>query len=316
MARRYLHPFTLLAIFCLSLSGVSLTNMAPAFAASKIVAIVDGAVITDYDIKQRQKLDRLLSGGKSRKGRSATLADLVDGKMQQIEAKRVGMLASDAEVNQAMSNMAANVRMSKKQMISVLGRSGIASATLKDWLKTQLSWQAIIKARFNAVVRIEEADIARAIVKKKGDKDKIDSAIRYDLTQITFIVPRKSSKQEAKRRLGLANRFRANFKSCAKDIDGARNLKDVVVSRVGRRTSTDLPVAIAKLLADTKVNGLTKPSRASTGYEMLAVCGKKELGKSVALRSVAKGELQTKRGNSMSRSYLRELRARSVVEYR
>ncbi|MCV6603132.1 MAG: peptidylprolyl isomerase [Cohaesibacter sp.] len=284
--------------------------------ASRIAAVVDGAVVTDYDVSQRQKLDRLLSGGKKRKGRTATLQDLVDDKLKLFEARRIGTTASDAEINRAMKNMASNVRMSKKQMVSVLRRSGIVENTLKSWLKVQISWNALIRARFNAQVRIEEADIARAIVSQKKNNKDIKAAIRYTLTQITFVVPKKVSKTNARRRLNDANRFRTSFKSCAKDINVARRLQDVAISRLGRRLSTDLPETIAKELANLPLNGLTKPQRGENGYDMYAICEKKEMGKSIAMRNAAEGELRSKRGEALSRTYIRELRAKGVVDYR
>jgi peptidyl-prolyl cis-trans isomerase SurA len=297
----------------LSLTQFSIVEKANA---SRIVAVVDGAVVTDYDISQRQKLDRLLSGGKKRLGRTATLNTLVDDKLKLFEARRVGVLAKDNEIERAMSNMASNVRMKKSQMISVLRRSGIVEESLKSWLKTQISWNALIRARFNAQVRIEEADIARAIVKQKKDSKDIKSAVSYTLTQVTFVVPKKASSGLAKRRLSEANRFRSSFKSCSKDLQVARKLQDVAVARLGRRVSTDLPESIAKTLANTPINGLTKPIRGQNGYELYAVCGKKEMGKNIALRNAAEGELKSKKGEALSRTYLRELRAKGVVEYR
>lgn len=315
MAKSVLNRLAFVASLTVILSLTQFSTIEKANA-SRIVAVVDGAVITDYDISQRQKLDRLLSGGKKRLGHTATMNTLVDDKLKLFEARRIGVLAKDNEIERAMSNMASNVRMKKSQMISVLRRSGIVEESLKSWLKTQISWNALIRARFNAQVRIEEADIARAIVKQKKDSKDIEAAVSYTLTQVTFVVPKKASSAQVKRRLNEANRFRSSFKSCNKDLQVARKLQDVAISRLGRRVSTDLPESIAKTLANTPINGLTKPIRGQNGYELYAVCGKKEMGKNIALRTAAEGELKSKKGEALSRTYLRELRAKGVVEYR
>lgn len=285
-------------------------------AASRIVAVVNGAVITDLDIVQRQKLERLLSGGKRRLGRSATLAILVDDKLKLFEARQRNMTASDGQISNALNNMARNVRLSRSNMIKVVNRAGVSKRTLESWMKVRLSWQRMVRARYNAEVRINDTEIVQALSKKQKDKSKVKTAYRYDLTSITFVTRKKASKAEVNRRLSEAKRFRTQFKNCKTDIEVARKLKDVAITRIGRRISTDLPPKFAKNLEDTQLNRLTEPSRGKDGFELLAVCGKKDLGKKEAMRSEAMTQLQDQRGNDLARKYLRDLRSRAVIEYR
>ena len=290
----------------------------PASSASRIVAVVNGAVITDLDIVQRQKLERLLSGGKRRLGRSATLAILVDDKLKLFEARKRNMTAPEGQISDALNNMARNVRLSRANMIKVVNRSGISSRTLESWMKVRLSWQRLVRARFNAEVRINDAEIVRALSKEKNPKneDKMETAFRYDLMSVTFVTRKKASNAEKNRRLASAKKFRAQFKDCKADLASTRALQDVALPRIGSRISTDLPPNFAKSLRDTPLNGLTKPARGKDGYEMLAVCGKKDLGKKEAMRSEVKTKLQDQRGNDLSRKYLRDLRSSAVIEYR
>ena len=291
-------------------------SFTPKAFASKIVAVVNGAVVTDYDISQRQKLERLLSGGKRRLGRSATLAILVDDKLKLFEARARNSTASDSEVSGAMNNMARNVGMSRKQMINVVNRAGIATKTMEGWMKTRLSWQRVLRARFNAQVRIDDADITRALGKSSTKKGEVKTAFQYDLTSVNFVIRAKASKSEVNKRLKEAKRFRSSFKDCNADLKAARRLTDVAITRVGRRMSTDLPDEIDKELRATPLNGLSKPQRNKDGIEMLAMCGKKDLGTKETLRSAAKNELENKRGEELSRKYIRELRSKAVIEHR
>lgn len=307
--------YTLCLVAALSFAILS-DSATPAHANSRIVAVVNGAVVTDFDITQRQKLERLLSGGKKRLGKSAAKSLLVDDKLKLFEARARGMTPSDAEISGAVNNMARNVGMGRKQMLSVVNRAGVSTKTLESWMKVNMAWQRLVGARFNAQVKINDADIIQALGKSGKKKDDVKTAIRYELSSVTFITRKKASKSEANKRLAEAKRFRASFTSCEAGLKAARTLRDVAVNRVGRRMSADLPPAIDKNLRDTPKGKLTAPNRSKDGYEMLAVCDKKDLGKQETLRSTIKNELQDQRSRDLSRKYLRELRARAVIEYR
>ena len=285
--------------------------------ASKIVSVVNGAVITDFDVAQRQRLERLLSGGKKRLGKTAALNMLIEDKLKLIEARDRNMTASDKEIDAAFANMARNVRMNQKQMTGVFRQAGVNTQTVKDWLKVQISWRTLIRARYNAQIRVEEAEIEQALRGARGETaTTTENALRFDLTQVTFVTRSKASKKEVNQRLGEAKRFRSGFASCDRDLEAARRLKDVAVTRIGRRESTDLPPPLAKRLRETEVNKLTAPVKVGNGYEMIAVCEKKDLGAEQTLRSETEAKLKDERGKAMSRRYLGELRARAIIERR
>ena len=284
--------------------------------ASRIVAVVNNAAITELDITQRQKLESILSGGKVRIGKGSALNSLIDDKLKLFEARDRKKTASDKEVTDALDNMAKNARISRSRMVGFFRQGGVSEETLKEWLKTQLSWRSLIRARYNAQVRVEEAEIVNALSAKDVSEDKIENATEFEITSIIFVTRSKAGKAEQNRRLSDAKRFRSHFQSCEADIEPARRLTDVAITRLGRRVSTDLSPEMAKRLNDTPINGLTPPTKIDNGYEMLAVCAKKDLGKRVAMRNEVEAELKDERGKALTRKYLQELRSRAIIEKR
>ncbi len=304
----------LIAIFAFALLSLAGTGRG---IASRITAIVNGAVITDFDISQRQRLERLLSGGKSRSGTTATLNSLIEEKIKLFEARARNMTASDQEIDNALENMARNAKLTKSKMFGIFKRAGINDETLKDWLRVQLSWKNLVNARFNTTTRVDEADIYRLLSKEsESEKNKADDAIQFDITRVLFIARAKASSQEKNRRLSEAKRFRAAFKSCESDLASARRLKDVVVEHIGRKMTTDLHPALAKRLRETPINGLTTPVTVDDGYELIAICGKKDLGKQETLRNEIATKLKDEQTRRLARQYLSELKARAIIEKR
>lgn len=303
-------------LLALAMTILCLPSVTPQANAGGIVAVVNGAVITDFDIGQRQKLERLLSGGKRSLSKASALNAMIEDKLKLIEARDRNRSPSDAEVDSAISNMASNAKMSSGRMIGIFKQAGVNEATLKEWLRAQLAWRTLIRARFNAQVRVEEAEIMQAL-NEKGDSQKgVESTIEFDLVSIVFVTPSHNSAAANNLRQRDAKRFQDTFQSCSTDIEKARRLTDVAVTRVGRRDSNALPPVLVKTLRDTPVNHLTAPRKTDTGYEMLAVCGKKDLGKEATLRDEIETKLKDERSQALSRKYLAELRARAVIEKR
>lgn len=299
-------------LLALAMTILLAPTLAPNAKASGIIAVVNGAAITDLDITQRQKLERLLSGGKRRLSKSAALNAMIDDKLKLIEARDRNRTPSDSDIDNALGNMARNAKMSSKRLTGIFRQAGVNKETLKEWLRAQLAWRSLIRARFNAQIRVDEAEIMQALNEKGESRNSVESTIQFDLTSVLFVARAKNQNL----RLREAKRFRDSFQSCDTDLEKARRLTDVAVTRVGRRESGALPPAISKTLRDTPVNRLTQPRKTDTGYEMLAVCGKKDLGKEATLRDEIETKLKDDRSKALSRKYLAELRARAVIEKR
>ncbi|WP_162916523.1 peptidylprolyl isomerase [Cohaesibacter haloalkalitolerans] len=305
-----------LSIFALAVFVLSASAQIQRAVASTIKAVVNGAVITDFDIAQRQRLERLLSGGRRTLGSTAALNVLIDDKLKLFEARNRNMTPSDGQIENAIQNMARNAKMDKKRLVSIFSQAGVNIETLKDWLKVQLSWRDLVEARFNTQVHVDEAEIYQMLNDQAKKDGTVQDAIQFDLTRVLFITRAKASSAAKNQRLVEAKRFQSRFASCEKDLEAARNLTDVAVERIGRKSTTDLPEPLAKRLRDTEVNKLTPPIQVGDGYEMVAVCGKKDLGKQATLRTEVQTKLRDEKSKVMERKYISELRATAIIDKR
>jgi peptidyl-prolyl cis-trans isomerase SurA len=305
-----------LSILALAVFVLSMSAQIQRAVASTIKAVVNGAVITDFDIAQRQRLERLLSGGRRTLGSTAALNILIDDKLKLFEARTRNMTPSDGQIENAIQNMARNAKMDKKRLVSIFNQAGVNIETLKDWLKVQISWRDLVEARFNTQVHVDEAEIYQMLSDQAKKDGTVQDAIQFDLTRVLFITRAKASNAAKHQRLVEAKRFQSRFASCEKDLEAARNLTDVAVERIGRKSTTDLPEPLAKRLRDTEVNKLTPPIQVGDGYEMVAVCGKKDLGKQATLRTEVQTKIRDEKSKVMERKYISELRATAIIDKR
>lgn len=308
--------------FCASLV-VAAALLAPAGpllttaeAASKIVVVVNGRPITSYELQQRSKLITLTTRAPSKVAKRKAKEELIDEALKQAEAKRVGVQVTDKQVDDAFASISQRVKLSPTQFKQALKQSGVNPRSLLKRLRAEIAWSDVVMQRFRATVRINESDVIAAMQGKENKDESGATSVEYDLQRITFVVPKNSSKSFKNKRNSEMKRLRARFTSCKEGTRIASGLNEVLVRPIGKRLETDLPAAFVKRLNAISIGRVTAPSPVDSGFEMIALCGKETINSDATARSTVEGELRNKKGQQLSRRYLRDLRSNAVIEQR
>ncbi|MCK7614199.1 SurA N-terminal domain-containing protein [Roseibium sediminicola] len=298
------------------LLGLALFLTAPLSqqAQAAIRVIVNDMPITDYDISQRARLITLTQRKSASVAKRQAQEELVDDHVKLAEAERMGIDISQSQVDSAYGNIARNVKMSPGQLSKALGQGGVKPETLKYRLKAQLAWNQIVQARFRGKIEVDESDIIAAL--KKTDEEDRQKSIEYDLKRVIVVVPKSSSGGFKSKRKRESDQIRAAFNDCENPGAVLGKYSEVVVQPIGRRLETELPENMRKEIAALQPGKLTKASTTPVGYEMIAVCGKREIASDIAVRTELENELRAKEGESQSRRYLLEIRRRATIIYR
>ncbi|WP_209017023.1 SurA N-terminal domain-containing protein [Roseibium aggregatum] len=292
--------------------ALAITAQTPAHAAIKV--IVNDVPITDYDISQRARLITLTQRKGASVAKRMATEQLVDDQIKLGEAARVGVEISDSQVTNAFNRIARNVKMSPSQLSKALSSGGVKPDTLKKQLKVQLAWNEVLQRRFSGRIEVDESDIIAAL--QKTDEEERQKSIEYDLKRIIVVVPKNSSGGFKSKRKNESEKIRAAFDGC--DNAGAilKQYSEVVVQTIGRRLETELPENKREEINALKPGKLTKADTTPVGFEMIAVCGKREIASDIAVRTELENELREKEGESQSRRYLMDVRRRATIIYR
>jgi peptidyl-prolyl cis-trans isomerase SurA len=282
-------------------------------AQTSVRVLVNEQPVTTFDVQNRSKMLALFSRGT--KGEKDALEQLVDERLMVQEAKRVGMLVGDAEVDEEFADRAKQVKLSTEQFSQALRQNGVDPKTFKDFLRANLSWAKIVRARFRSSGDVSEQEIASELTSRTFEGP-LEQVYEYLLQPIVFVVPAKAGDGVAAQQESQANAFRSNFQGCGQSLQQAGGIKGVVVKPTVRREQRDLTGAIKEELEALDVGGITKPQRVEDGVQLIAVCEKRVIsGQNEATEEVRK-ELTSERGKMLARRYLRDLRADAVIEYR
>lgn len=285
----------------------------PTVAQAGIKVIVNETPITSYDISQRAKLIRLIQRSSVAASTREAEQELVEDQLRLGEASRLGISVSETQVNNAFANIASNVKLTPAKLSQALRQSGVNPQTLKDRLKAQLAWQQAVQRRFRSQIKISESDIVTAL--RKSDDENKNVSIEYDLQRIIVVVPKKSSKGFRNKRLGESNSIRKAFDGCDNPGPILGKYEEVVVRPIGRRLETELPPQMRTEINKTSPGKLTSAQQTEVGFEMIAVCGKREIASDIAARTEVENELREKEGEQMSRRYLMDVKRRATIVY-
>lgn len=141
---------------------------APPLASERIIAVVNGDVITTGDVVNRGKLFALSTGlpvteevlGRLRPQVSK---QLVDERLRLQEVQRRKVSVSDREIADAVAEIEQRNGMARGTLGSSLRGQGVALRTLYDQVRVQLGWTRVLRQELGTRGEITEADIAEQV---------------------------------------------------------------------------------------------------------------------------------------------------------
>lgn len=308
------NPLLRLSAAALLAALLTLPLGATAYAQSSIRVLVNDEPITSFDIKARARMLTVFSGG--RQGEKDAIEQLIDERLMLQEAKRRHVTISDQEVEAEVANRARGAKLDASRFAAAMQQAGIPPETFKAFLRANLAWSQVVKARFRATVDITDTDVAAALTKREAKPEAATTATEYRLQQIVFVVPGGAATGLEAQRRKEAEAFRSSFQGCDQAITQAAGKPSIVVKPQVRREEGQLAPPMRQALSALEVGGTTPPERVPEGVQIVAVCAKNAIAGQTEETVQVREEISNERGRLLARRYLRDLRSDAVIEYR
>jgi peptidyl-prolyl cis-trans isomerase SurA len=297
----------------LAVVAVAAIWLAAVPAQAQHVILVNGDPITAFDISQRSKLIQLTAN--KTPTRQDVVDELIDEKLKIQLLKRYSIEGMDTEVENAYANMARRARMTTQGLTDTLEKNGIKPGTLKSRLRAEITWNQIIRGRFQSAFQFSEKDV----MAKLGPVSPETPSVGYDYTlrPILFVVPRGSPDSLRETRRKEAEALRARFTNCEEGVRLARGLKDVAVRGSTMKSSADLAPALRDMLEKTEIGKLTAPEVTAQGIEVFALCRReKSSAENTPDKRKVRDELVQEQFQAKAKAYIKELRSQAMIEHR
>jgi len=279
----------------------------------QVVALVDGVPITELDIAQRAKLEQLST--QKTPARQDVLNGLIDEILEVREAKQFSIDVPDTEVESSYATVAKRMGVDTRKLTEILAHAGASAQTLKNRLRAQLAWNALVRGRFKASLEIADRDVEAELHLHQPDQ-KNDVGYEYTMRPIVFVVPEGAPDSAYEARKREAEALRLRFANCADGLPFARALSEVAVRDQVIKFSADLPQQSRDILDSTEVGHLTPPERTSEGLQMFAVCAKRQTKSDTPEEKKVRDEIFEKKFGAKAAIYLQKLRREAMIEYK
>jgi peptidyl-prolyl cis-trans isomerase SurA len=294
------------AVACGLAAMTAASNLARA---QQVVLIVNGDVITTYDIEQRMKFFQLST--RKPAVREQVIEELIDEKLKVQIARRYRIEIPDSEIDTSYAEMGHRMHMTPDQLTQALAQGGVDAATLKSKIRADTVWQNIVRGKFQGDLQVREKDVLAVL--QTENKEAKEVGFEYRLRPILFLVPRGAA-QIVEARKKDADALRARFTDCDSGLKYARTLRDVAVRDVIVKSSSDLLPALREILDKTELGHLTAPEVTPQGVQLFALCEKKETKDDTPEKREARDKLFNERFQLKAKRYLQELRKQAMIE--
>lgn len=278
-------------------------------AATEVRWVVNNQAVTSYDIERRAALLRLMRRG----GNVNELAaeEMVEQTLRQQEMARLNVPVTDEMVDNAYNNFASSNNMTVAQLDQILAESGVTKQHFKDFIRTQIGWGQVVRARQRSSDSLTEQDVVQRMLQQGGQKP---TAMEYTLQRVIFVIPSGQRSALLAKRKREAQSMRDRFQGCDNTVEFAKGLVDVTVRDMGRVLGPELPAEWKDQVANTSPGNATPVRETEHGVEFIGVCSARQVSDDHVAKLVFEDqETGDETMEQLSEQIMTELRERSRI---
>lgn len=145
--------------------------------AESVAVVVNDAVVTTFDIRQRMKLMLISSGQRLpmealQQLQDQATKDLIDEKLKLQETAKFEVAIEESEIRNEIALMASQSNLSYDQLVTSLEAEGISVNSLKDQIKASIAWPQLVQGRFRDRIRVNDDEIEDTLSRMREDVSK------------------------------------------------------------------------------------------------------------------------------------------------
>ena len=164
--------------------GVSLAFFPMAAQSQNLFAPVlriNARIVTAYELDQRERMLEVLRAPGN--PQEVAREQLIDDRLRLQAADLAGIVPTEEEVLDGMTEFAGRADLTLEQFIAALDENGVAPQTFRDFVRAGLSWRLLVQSRFSGRSGASEDEIDRALGASGG------SNVRVLLSEIIMPAP-------------------------------------------------------------------------------------------------------------------------------
>ena len=247
--------------------------------------------------------------------RDRAIAQLLNESLQRSEAKRLAVLASDEELNAAMSEIAQRNKKSVKDFETSIGASGINVHAFRERIRGQMSWQRVLSQRFRGQISVGKAELDQEVLTGSAADTGTSGEVELKLQRI--LIPLKAG-DAASSVAGYAeaDKLRQQAKPCSNLAQLAKQTAGAKFDDLGNVNPLSLSSEVRPILASAEPGSVPPPILTKNGIEIYGVCERTAATQNDAARTTARNKIEKQKFDALSKGLLSDLCAAASIEPR
>lgn len=257
----------------------SLTHAAPVVL-NQVVAIVDDDVIMTSELNERVQLVKSQNLGGTfpddKTLRSQVLEQMIMESIQLQMADRGNIVINDAELNQAISNIASQNGMNLVEFRQAMENDGVSFATAREQIRNEMRISRVQRYQVGERIQISDQDIDNFLASEIG---KIASSSEFRLGHILISTPSNATSSDIiaaeKKAIEIVKKLRngADFGQMAMAESNSRTALEG--GDLGWRKEAQLPSLFAAAVPSLNIGAIAGPISSSSGFHIIKLIDKR-----------------------------------------
>jgi len=255
----------------------------PAQDASRIVAVVNGDVISNGDVEARTRLFALSTGLPMSPDvldrlKPQITRQLVDERLRMQEVLRRKIIVPDKDIAQAIHDIEQRNNLPAGALRQKLAADGVSQRTLIDQIRTQLGWSQVLRQQLGDQAQVSDAQVA--------EQQKLEAQLvgkpEFRVGEIFIPVDDPATRADAER---FAETVIAELRKGAAFPVVAAQFSQTQTALQGGELGwvqpNELDPQVATLVQQMPVGAISNPVAVPGGFSIVTLQGKREVGRDV-----------------------------------
>lgn len=252
--------------------------------ATRILAIVNGDVVTNTDVVSRARLFAMSTGLQLTQDvvdrlQHQIVQQLIDERLRMQAIEKEKIVVPDAAIEAAIHEIESRNNIPSGALAQRLAAAGVSPLTLIDQIRTQLGWTQVLRKALGGGVDIAPTEIA---AQQRLEAMQVGTP-EYRVGEIFIAVDDPASRADAERFAEtVINDLR---KGASFGLVAAQFSQTETALQGGERgwvQANQLDPAVATLVAQMPVGAVSNPITVPGGYEIVTVQDKRQIGNQFA----------------------------------
>lgn len=247
----------------------------------QVIAIVDNDIVSLGELDERLK--QIIESNQGNQLppedilRQQVLDRLILESIQLQMGKQAGVRISDAQLTEAMSNIAANNGMDLPGFKKAMEKDGMSYEATRAQIRKEMIINQVQQGNINHRIQITEQEVENYLASAEG---KQLTSGEYNLLHILLPLPSHATKEQVSHTKEVATQLQGQLKNGKIDFAQIKSQtlysgNTIQSSDLGWRKADDLPSIFSDIAPRLKKGEVSQPIRSGSGFHLIILANKK-----------------------------------------